>query len=89
MAKLIIRSITTTPTIKLSIEFNNNLYALEYPNKQAALDALSQIPNTEEQMELALMLALREWKKTDTNLTNLAGLVNQTCTINLPVVKIV
>jgi hypothetical protein len=87
MASLIIKSITANP-VRISLTLNGQGYTLEYPNKQAALDALGQMPDTETQVELALLFVLKKWKLTDPNLTNLAGLVNKTCTIALPVVSI-
>lgn len=87
MATLVIRSLSANP-VKAVIDFAGQTFSLEYQNKQAALDKLTELPDPDTQLELALMFVLREWKKTDPNLNNLAGLVNKTCTIALPVVTI-
>lgn len=88
MATLVIRSITANPIV-LTVDFNGQRYTLEYPNKQAALDALTTMPDQEAMVEFALLLVLKKWRQTDPNLNNFAGLVNKTCTIPVPVVTII
>lgn len=88
MATLVIHDIKANP-VRISVSLNGVRHLLEYSDKQAALDAMrDNLPDTETQIELALLLALREWRKTDTNLTNLAGLVGKTITVAAPKVTI-
>lgn len=86
MATLKITTLTAGPPVRLQLTLNGQGYSLEYPDKQAALDALqTNIQDPEVMVELALLLVLREWRKTDPNLTNLAGLKNKNCTITVGV----
>jgi hypothetical protein len=85
MATLIIKSGSTLgPPIRLRIDLNGVTYSLEYPNKQAALDDIISAPDADD-LPAALRLVLKEWKKTDPQFNNLAGLVNKTCTITFSV----
>jgi hypothetical protein len=89
MATIIIKSITANP-VRLSLTLNGQGYTLEYPNKATALSQIQGvIQDPETQIELALLLVLRQWAKTDPTLANIAQLVNKTCTITLPTVTIV
>lgn len=87
MAILTVVSLTTNP-IRATIDFNGSRYTLEYPNKAAVLEALGELPDSEARLELALMLVVREWRKIDPNLNNLAGLVGKICVVPAPVVTI-
>lgn len=87
MATLIIRSVQNNP-LRLALDFNGNRYVLEYENKQAMFDALQRDAIDTERLELALVLALKEWRKTDPNFNNAAGIVNKTFTIPAPIVTI-
>jgi hypothetical protein len=88
MATLIINAITTNP-VKITLTLNGQGYTLDYPDKATALKNIKEsLPDPNEQVELALLLVLKEWIKTDPNLTSVASLVNKTCTITLPTVSI-
>jgi hypothetical protein len=88
MATLKITKLTTNP-VRLTLTLNGQGYTLEYPDKATAINQIkAALPDPETMVEIALLFVLKEWVKTDPNLTNAANLVNKTCTINVPTVNI-
>ena len=81
MAKLKIQSITDNP-IRILFTLNNQGHSLEYPNKEIIFEKMREnLQHFETQAEIALLLILQEWIKTDPTLDNIEGLTNKTCKI--------
>lgn len=88
MATIVIESIATKP-IRIWLTFNGQRMMLEYPDKQAMLDALEDARDPTELVEGALAFALKERQKTDTNLANVSAWVGKTITVAMPKVTVV